>query len=513
MKKEKKTTGQYDLFSLLDLPMPDIVQKAPVRCEVEDAAEVGEEKESYLVREERITNLAREHLKRQVDRFSLSSVEEVLYGAEIKMEEMGNRELFLKLRQIAAVFLKALQGQGAEETRLVEKQIEELTNGRLRVSLCNRPDVLRSFKAESGDDALRCEVKNGATSVVFYSVRDKSLPLERRLYIMKDAEQTLMMDIRTIMAACMLYAALENGLKDPDTEKIVLEQMEGELKPFEDLFIEEASFGKWRYKKIIFRQAWSVLYYHGNLFRAFRTIYKIKHSAMEQVKEYKDSVGNYAKSYMLKSNIPKKTVAAMERSLLNSAFGFVEYDEEVDLQKVGQIEKQFQAVRETYFPMIDCSGNAIRFRKLGNHKASGLYYPGMKCLCVDFRTTDSFIHEFGHLIDYEMGSLSLLPEFYEIRQKYESCLKRALGGTKGKLKGKYNMAYYLKPTEVFARSFERYCTDILGIKNDLLPVEYPETFYPSDEEYIKLVEEYFNNIIKRGGAVDETAGGTKKDVA
>ena len=510
MKKVTKTTGQYDLFSLLDLPMPDIVQKAPVRCEVEDAAEVREEKESYLVREERITNLAREHLERQVKRFSLSSVEEVLYGAEIKMEEMGNRELFLKLRQIAAVFLKALD----EDNAPAEQRIRDLTNGRLSVSVCGRTDVLRSFNADYGDKALRCEVKNGATSVVFYSVRDKSLPLERRLYVMRDAEQTLMMDIRTIMAACMLYAALENGLKDPDTEKIVLEQMEGELKPFEDLFIEEASFGKWRYKKIIFREAWSVLSRHGNLFRAFRMIYKIKHSAMEQVKEYRDSVGNYAKSYMLKSNIPKKTVAAMERSLLNSAFGFVEYDEEVDLQKVGQIEKQFQAVRETYFPMIDCSGNAIRFRKLGNHKASGLYYPGMKCLCVDFRTTDSFIHEFGHLIDYELGSLSLLPEFYEIRQKYESCLKRALGGTKGKLKGKYNMAYYLKPTEVFARSFERYCTDILGIKNDLLPVEYPETFYPSDEEYIKLVEEYFNNIFKEEEvAVYETAGGSKKDVA
>ena len=62
-------------------------------------------------------------------------------------------------------------------------------------------------------------------------------------------------------------------------------------------------------------------------------------------------------------------------------------------------------------------GNSIRFRKLGNHKAIGLYYPLIQCLCVDLRNTTSFIHELGHLIDHCMddgGQLSEQPAFFNV---------------------------------------------------------------------------------------------------
>lgn len=51
-------------------------------------------------------------------------------------------------------------------------------------------------------------------------------------------------------------------------------------------------------------------------------------------------------------------------------------------------------------------GNRFKVRKLGNHKALGLYYPEAKVLVVDVDSPSSFIHEYGHLLDYKFGKVS-----------------------------------------------------------------------------------------------------------
>ena len=291
----------------------------------------------------------------------------------------------------------------------------------------------------------------------------------------------------------------------------------GKLPSFEKVFLETAYYGGTRYsirRFIVGQKYWREQV--SWLFSAFKAIYYTQHEILLQYKDYKRSASDYALSYMDKANIPQKTLKAMEKSLLNQYFGFVEYDEDVDLDKVQIIEKEFQAVKDRFFSKIDGSKNAIRFRKLGHHKASGLYYPAMKCLCVDYRSPESFLHEYGHLIDHECNDLSLKGAFWKIRQLYEAYLHKQVeknAEAKKKLsgKGKYNLGYFLKPTEIFARSFELFCVFGLDIHNDLLPEEFDEAVYPvKDEEYLNAVTAYFLEYLQI--AKPEKTGG-EEDVA
>lgn len=278
--------------------------------------------------------------------------------------------------------------------------------------------------------------------------------------------------------------------------------LEGQLPGFDDTFFAESVFGRSRrIKKEHFRTCCGrpgVWYWDRWLFKLFKVVYTHRHEALVQWQEYKESVSAYARSYMNKARLPQKTLQAMQTSLLNDFFGFVEYDEDVDLEKAAEVEKMFLAVRETYLKRFDASKNAIRFRKLGNHNATGLYYPGVKCLCVDYRHPSSFMHEFGHLIDYECGCLSLEDGFYRIKCLYREWVSLHEGQLNRR--SKYNMQYYLKPTEIFARSFEIYCRKVLKIENDLLPDEFTEAVYPSSEIFVTEVTAYFNALLERKAA-------------
>ena len=180
-----------------------------------------------------------------------------------------------------------------------------------------------------------------------------------------------------------------------------------------------------------------------------------------QFASYVESRTGYARSFETKKNIPKKIVDAMEHSILNQYFGYVEYDELVDLLKVAEIEKEFMAFKETWFPDMDVKDNSVRFRRLGKQKAAGLYYPALQCLCVDINNPSSFIHEFGHLIDYTFDSLSLKDDFLPIISFYSDLLRRRMDEDETfklemQKKSKYNLQYYIMPTEIFARCFEMY---------------------------------------------------------
>lgn len=169
----------------------------------------------------------------------------------------------------------------------------------------------------------------------------------------------------------------------------------------------------------------------------------------------KNMVSEYAKSFQTKHNIPLKILKAMEESPFNNYFGYVEYDEEVDIKKMEELYKQFEDVCK-FVGLKMHDEVSLRFRKLGNHKASGLYYFFLKCLCVDVRCPSSFAHEMFHMIDYENGNLSRKAGFYYVSELYkrafeeevqkDSVLSKQLGG-----KTKYNREYYLQSSEIFAR--------------------------------------------------------------
>lgn len=198
--------------------------------------------------------------------------------------------------------------------------------------------------------------------------------------------------------------------------------------------------------------------------------------------------------YQTKKNIPEKTLLAMKSSLLNNHFGYVEYDEEVDLNSVKEYEKEFMALCDI-LGIGKNQGESVRLRKLGRHRASGLYFPGIHCLCVDLRTVSSTGHECFHMIDFQSGELSRQVAFAPVYDKYCELVRKATDGMK--LKGKYDIDYYTLPTEVFARCGEMYLVKCAGVHNSLVEPDLKGFDYPCDEELVSLIESYYGEFFAK----------------
>ena len=105
----------------------------------------------------------------------------------------------------------------------------------------------------------------------------------------------------------------------------------------------------------------------------FNFMYELNKEEEHDVKEERRISSDYARSYETKKNIPLKVQEEMKKSKFLSHFGYVEYDELVDLEKVKVIEKEWQEVNKVInFPVA--KNHSLRFRRLGKHKASGLYF-------------------------------------------------------------------------------------------------------------------------------------------
>ena len=216
------------------------------------------------------------------------------------------------------------------------------------------------------------------------------------------------------------------------------------------------------------------------------------YSEEKQTQEYRRGLSeSYARSFMTKKNIPEKMLKAMETSGFNNTFGYVEFDEECDIEKLDAIYKEFEVLAD-YMRLGKHEMVSLRFRKLGNHKATGLYYPVLKCLCVDVRCPSSFSHEIFHMLDYEKGEVSRSWEFQNIKDLYKKEFNRIAKEKKITLKGKYDQDYYFQATEIFARSGEMYLTRICGINNSLVAPGIGSVEYPWTPELAEAVKAYFD---------------------
>lgn len=218
---------------------------------------------------------------------------------------------------------------------------------------------------------------------------------------------------------------------------------------------------------------------------------------------FQNEVKHTARVFQTKKNIPEKCIKVMEASVLNDTFGYVELDEECDLMLFKEIEKEFTALKTLCFGAEQSYKNvAIRFRKLGRHRAAGLYFPTLHCLCVDIHSPSSLCHEYLHMFDHESGELSEKYSFMEIRMKYEDILREAIkkmpeeDDTKKHLLGKsqYNLQYYLQPTEIFARCGEMYFSCIHQIHNSLLVPKYGFAYPKENEELMKMIDIYYTKL-------------------
>lgn len=198
-------------------------------------------------------------------------------------------------------------------------------------------------------------------------------------------------------------------------------------------------------------------------------------SNIQLMKDYEKSQdSDYAKAFMTKKNIAEKVADKMKVSkFLNHGFSFLELDNDTDLEKLESIESEW-TVTYSKLPKFTKKPE-LRFRKLGQHKASGLYYPTENCVCVDIRNIQSLVHELGHLYDYTLSDrpLSLTEDFRPIIHAYRENVDKLDEESYVQKK----KSYYLTPTEVFARAYELYQFEQLTT-----------SFLKSEEDYTNLDE-------------------------
>ncbi|QBO37385.1 hypothetical protein EQG49_13360 [Periweissella cryptocerci] len=169
----------------------------------------------------------------------------------------------------------------------------------------------------------------------------------------------------------------------------------------------------------------------------------------------KELDSDYAKPFMTKKNINKSTQAAMENSsFYQNGFKYVEFDNDVDLGSIGTIEAEWANYFYS-FPEVPFEQPDIRFRKLGNYRSAGIFFPGANSIAIDGNSIYSLTHEYAHYLDYHFKpgkNLSMDDDFMKIVDTYRNRIDE-LDHDSYVYKHK---GYFSTPTEVFARAFELY---------------------------------------------------------
>lgn len=218
----------------------------------------------------------------------------------------------------------------------------------------------------------------------------------------------------------------------------------------------------------------------------------------------RESNGECARAFETKKNIPDKILKVMKRTKFNKEFSYVELDQDTDLIKFKKVEQEWQLVKKALNleKFFEKDNPQLRFRKLGKHRALGLYYPTLKCICVDITSPDSFLHELGHYIDYTFADsqLSLSKDFLIIVKQYNSIYNEYIRKNPNDIHIDYlkrKRDYFNTPTEIFARCFELFLgekgvvSSFVGEKEVLLS----SVGYYIDDHMKKDVMDYFENLI------------------
>ena len=236
-----------------------------------------------------------------------------------------------------------------------------------------------------------------------------------------------------------------------------------------------------------------------------KTVWEEKGQVVNKLRYYREmSSKPVAKPYQTKKGIPKKVLKEMRESVFNNYFGYVEIDESCGLEKVRAIADEFTSFKDKLMPGFDSKAVALRFRRIGNHKALGIYYPMLGCLVVDVSSPSSFLHEYGHCLDNLQGGSKQLSEqaaFYHTYCLYKDALIASLGDegaeSMRKSNSKYNLSYYLLNTEAFARCFEMYLVRVLKLNSSLCKQEEGLGWaYPDDDELMESVKTYFDALFE-----------------
>ena len=191
-----------------------------------------------------------------------------------------------------------------------------------------------------------------------------------------------------------------------------------------------------------------------------------------------------AQAKYLKERSSKKMASAWEDKLypdqthqrlaaetsLRSDFSKVEIDNDVSPEEFADFEQSWEQARKKLPKVPSGRQPTLRIRKLGKHRALGMYVPHVNTVCIDVRSSEATVHEMGHYYDLAVkNSASLSSKFSKVVGDYQSGLKMPAG-----MENKYG--YYTTPTEVFARGFEVYAHEKLGVRGRVVRPDKFENF-------------------------------------
>lgn len=195
----------------------------------------------------------------------------------------------------------------------------------------------------------------------------------------------------------------------------------------------------------------------------------------------------YAKAFQTKKTINKQTKMLMSNNAFLNNFDFVEIDNTTNEKRFNDLSKYFSEYKKLIPHIYPNKGDgvAFRIRKLGQHKALGLYFQARKTLAIDVnKGTCSFVHECGHWLDYQrLHRVSCTNTFIKkIAMPFSEDISEHNSSLDDNLKiSKSSLDYLTTACEIFARGFEVY------IKNKYFK-ELSCPFLRKMEEYNSLIE-------------------------
>lgn len=189
------------------------------------------------------------------------------------------------------------------------------------------------------------------------------------------------------------------------------------------------------------------------------------------------SHGRIATAFSDKVPVSPSVAAAARESPLHERFGHVEYDEDIDLSKVAQMEREIRIALDA-LPAALAPLESFRVRKLGKYRDNtlGVYSPERRAIVVDdgkatrngYSGLSSFVHEYAHHLDAWSspdGPLSTSDSFRPILASYCDGFDRAAAGEQLNAATK---DYLMTPTEVFARGFELWAAQAKGVRSSCI---------------------------------------------
>lgn len=145
----------------------------------------------------------------------------------------------------------------------------------------------------------------------------------------------------------------------------------------------------------------------------------------------------------------------------------------------------------------------LRFRNLNGD--SGVYYDSFNTIVIDLEHFSSFIHEYGHYVDYKHGKerYSSTKDFSHIVSNYKEAYANKLQKEAFLTQCVYkrNKDYYMSEVEIFARAFELWVSNTIISDTPLLQTkeDYKNEFcYKIFGSFMEEVIYYFNNLFGTG---------------